>query len=52
MDSIEYLLSYIESYASRSTCKPYDVTILTIVVVVVVVCNESVLSVVFGFFKH
>ena len=31
----------------RSTCKPYDVTIL----IVVVVCSESVLSVVFRFFK-
>ena len=34
--------------AHRSTCMPYDVTIL----IVVVVCSESIVSVVFWFFKR
>ena len=48
LDSNEYLLSYSQSCTHRSICKPYDVTILT----VVVVCSEPVLSVAFRFFKR
>ena len=51
MDSNEHFSqSIVNLIIHRSTCKPHDVTILTVVVVVVVVCSESILSVVFQFF--
>ena len=50
MDLNEYLLSYIiivNLITDQSICKPYDVTILT----VIVICSEPILSVMFWFFN-